>query len=331
MRVRINEIKMPKSNFRKAMDIEDLKKNMEVRGQLEPILVSEDGTLVAGARRLMAAKALGWQYIDCFFKDYSEVDTALRETFRIADGIFENIKRKSLLPGEEAAALAWLEKNWKAKGLVTIKKDTGRTKASSKGNGQNNSGNRSCSKKSFAGTMSDLSDQSKTTISMKSRVGRLMSPSVHKALDEREITLSQAELLVGKDLALAPEKQDVLLPQIKGKNLQETKVIANNYFAQIENPSMTHTKNGYMDRIDGIAPRIWLTRCAYEMSQLAEKLNRAMKEGFWASNKEGRDILYSQVLTLFETVSRLKTMLETPSVVRELKERHPYPTPGRAA
>jgi len=57
-------------------------------------VVTPDGTLIAGERRLAAARALGWQDIDVTVVDLAEV---VRGEFA------ENMARKAFTPTEEVA------------------------------------------------------------------------------------------------------------------------------------------------------------------------------------------------------------------------------------
>lgn len=85
-------------------DIESLALDMSSsKGQLHPIVVEEkaDGTylLLAGERRLEAAKLLGWQEIECTFKkDLTELE-------RLEIELSENLYRKDFSWQEEV--LAW--------------------------------------------------------------------------------------------------------------------------------------------------------------------------------------------------------------------------------
>jgi ParB family transcriptional regulator, chromosome partitioning protein len=59
----IDSIRVGK-RFRKDMgDIDGLAANMDQLGLLQPISIFPDGTLIAGERRLRAAKQLGWKKI----------------------------------------------------------------------------------------------------------------------------------------------------------------------------------------------------------------------------------------------------------------------------
>jgi ParB family chromosome partitioning protein len=118
LRVRVDEIKI-ESNFRKIFDIYDLKVSMEERGLIEPIVITQNMVLVAGERRLRAAKELNWEFIEAHMRDYSS------EQDIKTDQIYENIKRHAFTPSEQAEALAYLKKNRK---IVVRKQEGDKTK-----------------------------------------------------------------------------------------------------------------------------------------------------------------------------------------------------------
>lgn len=75
-------------------DLDELARSLEQCGLIQPIVIDDDGRLVAGGRRLAAAKLLGWQEIDCrLFGTLSDIERREIE-------LEENIRRKDLLPGE---------------------------------------------------------------------------------------------------------------------------------------------------------------------------------------------------------------------------------------
>ena len=64
MNVRISDIKVNKRIRKDLGDIDDLKQSLKIYGLLNPITVNSRMELVAGERRLEAAKALGWERIN---------------------------------------------------------------------------------------------------------------------------------------------------------------------------------------------------------------------------------------------------------------------------
>ncbi|MGE4107723.1 MAG: ParB/RepB/Spo0J family partition protein [Bacteriovoracia bacterium] len=206
MRIKISPTEVVvKNNFRKCFDIEDLKRNMAANGLLQPIVITPDKFLVAGERRLRAARELGWEKIDCVVREF---DT---ENAQTAAGIFENMKRESYTKSEEMKALAWLKKHWQETKQVTTKEDTGRGK---KKNSQSFS---------FAQKVAKETGRSVNSITEKTRIGERMTPKVAKALDEGEITQKQADQIVRPD---DPGERDAVLEQVKSKTFEVTKDVA---------------------------------------------------------------------------------------------------------
>ena len=85
-------------------DLSELMKSMRQHGLINPILVDEKNRLIAGGRRLEAARRMGWTSIDVtVIPRPSEADALEME-------IDENIHRKSLTPDELADACDRLRK-----------------------------------------------------------------------------------------------------------------------------------------------------------------------------------------------------------------------------
>lgn len=92
--VRIASIKVGE-RYRRAMgDITTLAASIRETGLLHPVVVSKDGNLIAGARRLEACRSLGWTWIPARVVD---LDDPLRAE------LDENVVRKDFTPSEIAA------------------------------------------------------------------------------------------------------------------------------------------------------------------------------------------------------------------------------------
>jgi ParB family chromosome partitioning protein len=90
---------------------------MQTYGLLQPIVVRRAGRkfeLVAGHRRLEAARQLGWQTIDAVVRTASEGDAYLLT-------LIENLQREDLSPREEADALTALvrERAWSTRQVAS--------------------------------------------------------------------------------------------------------------------------------------------------------------------------------------------------------------------
>ena len=98
MEVKINDIKVGKRIRHDFGDISGLGMSIQKYGLINPICVDKNNNLVAGERRLRAAKGLGWKKITITrFEDLS--NTMKREI-----ELEENIQRKALTWQEEIAA-----------------------------------------------------------------------------------------------------------------------------------------------------------------------------------------------------------------------------------
>ncbi|MGH9857451.1 MAG: ParB/RepB/Spo0J family partition protein, partial [Acidobacteriota bacterium] len=93
----------PRRSF-DPQDMEELKESIENHGILQPLVVRrlEDGDtyeLIAGERRLRAAKSLAWDKVPCVVRR----DVASDQS-RLVFALIENIQRENLNPVEEAMA-----------------------------------------------------------------------------------------------------------------------------------------------------------------------------------------------------------------------------------
>lgn len=89
----------PRENFDQRR-LEELISSIKEKGVLQPVIVRHkdvDYELIAGERRLRAAKALGMEEVPVIVKDVSDVDV-------LELSLIENIQREELNPIEEAKA-----------------------------------------------------------------------------------------------------------------------------------------------------------------------------------------------------------------------------------
>lgn len=107
LQIPIDQVLEPQLPAREGMDtgkLDELKESMAMLGLLSPILVVDRGgvyEVVAGHRRLLSARALGWKEISALVFDDS--DSAAE-----AAKLHENVVREDLNPGEEAIFIAQL-------------------------------------------------------------------------------------------------------------------------------------------------------------------------------------------------------------------------------
>lgn len=99
--IEISKIKCSIKPLRKDVgDITQLTWSIAQKGMLHPIIVKtveNHFEIVAGNRRFLSCKKIGWRKIPCHIIDVPE-----RESFEIA--LIENIQRKTINPIEEAYA-----------------------------------------------------------------------------------------------------------------------------------------------------------------------------------------------------------------------------------
>ncbi len=90
MKVPVDSI-VVKNRIREEIgDLRNLKRSMEKHGLLNPIIVNENMELIAGFRRLQAAKELGWEYVEV------KVIEGLTALDKLEIELEENIVRKDL-------------------------------------------------------------------------------------------------------------------------------------------------------------------------------------------------------------------------------------------
>src|SRR5262249_21353928 len=95
----ISEIRLPETRLRVLREdvVESLAASMTKVGLLNPILVAEDGLLIAGLHRYEAAKSLGWAEIKAIIVEDRSAD------LMSIMSIDENLMRADLSPAERAA------------------------------------------------------------------------------------------------------------------------------------------------------------------------------------------------------------------------------------
>jgi ParB family chromosome partitioning protein len=98
MRMAISAITVPKSWPISTANVDGLVESMRDLGQLQPIVVTAGGDLIAGYHRLVAAQRLGWVEIDV-------VVFELEDTKRRLATLDENLMRRKLPALEHAEAL----------------------------------------------------------------------------------------------------------------------------------------------------------------------------------------------------------------------------------
>ncbi|MDC7125906.1 MAG: ParB N-terminal domain-containing protein [Spirochaetales bacterium] len=104
MQIRINEIIVKKRLRKDLGDLTELSESIKKHGLLNPVVINNKKILIAGERRLEAAKLLGWDTIPVKILDNP---TKMQE---LEIEIDENIHRKPFNPDESIDAFVKLEK-----------------------------------------------------------------------------------------------------------------------------------------------------------------------------------------------------------------------------
>ena len=98
MQIPIETIKV-KTRVRQEMgDLVSLAESLKRFGQISPIVITKDNVLIAGGRRLEAARSLGWASIEAVVADVSD------ELGMLEYEMEENIQRRSFTQEEEEEA-----------------------------------------------------------------------------------------------------------------------------------------------------------------------------------------------------------------------------------
>ena len=98
MQVLIDEIIVNKRLRKDLGDVSTLAASIKKFGLINPIVINKKNILIAGERRLEAAKVLGWKTIDTVIVDISDPLEILEYE------IEENIQRQEFSPEETAEA-----------------------------------------------------------------------------------------------------------------------------------------------------------------------------------------------------------------------------------
>ena len=97
--VEIETIEIPDRMRKDYGDVQDLADSLDRLGQLQPIVLNNENVLIAGGRRLEAAKLAGWKHVkSCFIEVLSEDVMAEME-------LEENVRRKAMSWQERCLAI----------------------------------------------------------------------------------------------------------------------------------------------------------------------------------------------------------------------------------
>jgi len=104
MQIPVEEIVIKRRIRQDLGDISKLMESLKAYGLMNPILINSSRELIAGRRRLEAAKRLGWKNIEAHIVDSSS------EVNELEMEIDENLHRRNLSAVELAEGMSRLEK-----------------------------------------------------------------------------------------------------------------------------------------------------------------------------------------------------------------------------
>lgn len=104
MRIAIDSVIIKKRVRKETGELNGLVESMKKYGQLNPIVINRKNELLAGYRRLEAARLLGWNSVYAIVVDKNEAEGML------AIELDENVQRLNLSSEEIAEGFARLEK-----------------------------------------------------------------------------------------------------------------------------------------------------------------------------------------------------------------------------
>ena len=98
MLVEIKDIKVKKRIRKNLGDVGAMAESLKRFGQICPIIITKENVLVAGERRLEAARSLGWSSINAIVADISD------DIARLEYELEENVQRRDFSIEEEEEA-----------------------------------------------------------------------------------------------------------------------------------------------------------------------------------------------------------------------------------
>ncbi|AIN92945.1 ParB N-terminal domain-containing protein [Treponema putidum] len=104
MQIPIDDIKVKQRARKEFIEIEELAESLNRVGLLNPIIVNQNNVLIAGQRRLEAAKKLGWKMIEARVLSVEDASLALDIE------IEENVQRQQFSDEELLNAFARLNR-----------------------------------------------------------------------------------------------------------------------------------------------------------------------------------------------------------------------------
>ena len=196
IRISINEIKIHPGRRKAAPgDVKELANSILEVGLINPIMVDQSHTLIAGLHRLEAMKLLGRMEIECTISDLAGLQAALAE-------IDENFVRKDLSDDEFRDLLLRRKEIYESLHPETKATYNG---GAFKGNQHDDEVSRKMrvTSKSFAQDTADKLGVSKSTVEREIQTAKNLTPETKKIIKGAKVTKSDALKLS----RLAPEQQ----------------------------------------------------------------------------------------------------------------------------
>ena len=212
---KIADIKLNNAYLRLDTDVSSLRKSIESVGLIHPITVNEKGELLAGARRLQAAKELGWDEIAVQVVDR---EALVQELISID----ENLVRKPLAQLELEKCLnrgreIYEELNPSAHKVdLSSEEPSGEEKQKLKEQEEED-------RDSFAAVTAEKTGLSTAVIKGAIKRDALASDAVKKARGQGELNATKTNEIIRLD----KDAQERVLPLVADKTAKETRQIVN--------------------------------------------------------------------------------------------------------
>lgn len=210
---KLDEVKQTSEYLRKGTDVEALKKSLESIGLINPVTISESLELLAGARRLQAAKELGWDTIPA---QVVERDSLEQELISID----ENLVRAPLSGLELERSLNRGREIYEGLNptVTKVELSTEELKGEEK-KAQKEA--EEADEDSFAAVTAEKTGLSKSVIKSAIKRDALASEAVKEARSTGDLNASQTNEII----KLEKDTQEKILPLVADKTVKEVKRI----------------------------------------------------------------------------------------------------------
>ncbi len=209
----IADLKLDNEYLRTDTDVSALKKSLESVGLIHPVTINQDDELLAGARRLQAARELGWLEIPVHV---IEKDALVQELISID----ENLVRSPLTPLELETSLNRGREIYEQLHPAANKVDIS-TEELSKEEKLEQKLKEEQDEDSFAAVTAEKTGLSKSVIKGAIKRDALASAAVKRARSDGELNATQTNEII----KLEADTQEQVLPLIADKTTKDTRRI----------------------------------------------------------------------------------------------------------